>query len=370
MTDRRPLRVGLIGASPDPARSWGTRAHIPSIAHLPDYELVAVCTSEPSTAQETASHFGVPNAFSDAKKMAEHPDVDLVVVSVNATTHKHLVEGAIAARKNVFCEWPLGGTAAVARELAAETARAGISSIIGLQSYGHETLRYVRSLIEAGFVGRVLSTNWHCFQENYGPFEYERYSYSADITNNANLLRIATGHTLAAADCCLGRFRTLSAIMAARHDTVSIRETGEIRPKTSPDQIMITGVLDDGVLASIHMMGGATRTAGTRIEINGTEGDLLLTSTGAANVNRAEFTLHGGRGGTMDAMTVPPEFHLQPSGLADGPPLAVAHLYDDFANTARDGRRPPPDFSHAVYIHEVLDAIERSSAEGTRQILG
>jgi len=45
---------------------------------------------------------------------------------------------------------------------------------------------------------------------------------------------------------------THSAVIATRHDTVTIRETGEVRPKASPDQIMVTGVLESTATASIH----------------------------------------------------------------------------------------------------------------------
>lgn len=37
------IRLGIIGANVH--YGWGTRAHLPALTHLPDYELVAVCTA-------------------------------------------------------------------------------------------------------------------------------------------------------------------------------------------------------------------------------------------------------------------------------------------------------------------------------------
>ena len=44
------IRLGIIGANVH--YDWGTQAHLPALTHLPDYELVAVCTAHSETAQE------------------------------------------------------------------------------------------------------------------------------------------------------------------------------------------------------------------------------------------------------------------------------------------------------------------------------
>lgn len=301
--------------------------------------------------------------------MAEHPDVDLLVVSVRTAGHVPLVEAALGAGKHVFCEWPLGGSGEIARTLASAAAAAGVRTMVDLQSYGQAVFRYVRDLIGDGFLGRVVSINWHCWQENFGPSGLSSHAYVADAAHNADLLRIATGHTLSALDCCLGPFRALDATMATQYPSFHLQDTDENIVKTSPDQIVIGGTLENGAVASIHMLGGATRTAGTRLEISGTEGDFLLTSTGAANVNRAAYELRGGRGDRMDVMRVPASYAIEPAGLPEGPPLAVAHLYTDFARALRGQPAEVPDFHTAARIHDVLDAIVRASAEGRRQWL-
>ena len=71
----------------------------------------------------------------------------------------------------------------------------------------------------------------------------------------------------------------------------------------------------------------------------------------------------------MEVMSVPAAYQLQPPGLPDGPPLAVAHLYDDFARALREGGTPRVGFGLAVEIHETLDAIQRSSDTGQRQLM-
>src|SRR5690349_19889270 len=114
-TQQAPIRVGIIGATADPSKSWGTRAHIPALARLPGFRLSAVCTSAEATARETAARHGVPHAFWDPRELAASKDVDLVVISVRTPLHKQMIDAAVEGRKHVYCEWPLGLTTGEAR---------------------------------------------------------------------------------------------------------------------------------------------------------------------------------------------------------------------------------------------------------------
>ncbi|MCP3730331.1 Gfo/Idh/MocA family oxidoreductase [Sphingomonas sp. MG17] len=368
MADR--IRVGLVGANPDPVKSWGTRAHIPALKHLPDYELVALCTSNPASARAAAEHFAVPLAFSDPREMAAHGSVDLVAISVRTPLHRSLVQATLAEGKHVYCEWPLGVTTEEALATLAETEAAGVQSVIGLQGRFNETLNYAADLIAGGFVGKLTAVTMEVEQENFGPVETSANAYTADVANGANLLRIATAQALSGMCHAVGNFGELSATVSCQHQQARIIETGEIIPKSSPDQIIINGTLENGAVASVHIKGGATRTAGVRLEINGREGDLLLTSEGGANVHRAILRMAGGRDGQLDPMALPVRYALEPAGLGPGPALGIAHLYRDFATHLRSGQPSPLNFRHAVRWQQLIDAIQLASDTGQRQNLG
>src|SRR5215469_1968520 len=100
------IRVGIVGVSPN--RGFASIAHIPALQALPEFEIVAVCTTRQDSAEAAARHFQIPLAFSDPVKLANHPDVDLVTVSVKVPDHYSPVMAAIDAGKHVYCEWPLG----------------------------------------------------------------------------------------------------------------------------------------------------------------------------------------------------------------------------------------------------------------------
>src|SRR5580658_1773066 len=96
------IRVGIVGASPN--RGFASISHVPALQSLPDFEIVAVCTSSQASADAAAKHYGVSLAFADPAKLAAHPDVDLVTVSVKVPDHHDPVMAAIAAGKHVYCE--------------------------------------------------------------------------------------------------------------------------------------------------------------------------------------------------------------------------------------------------------------------------
>lgn len=94
-----PIGVGILGANPD--RGWAARAHVPAIAASPAFVLTAVATTRPDSAKAARARFGARHAFTDARRLAECPEVDLVVVTVKVPAHVELVTAALDAGKHV-----------------------------------------------------------------------------------------------------------------------------------------------------------------------------------------------------------------------------------------------------------------------------
>src|SRR5262249_17360345 len=124
MDSIKRIRVGIVGVNP--TRGFAAAAHIPALKALPHFEIVAVCTTNQTSAEKAARHFGIPMAFSDAGQLTGHPEVDLVVVTVKVPDHYAPVMKAIEAGKHVYCEWPLGRNTSEAKILLAAAEERGI----------------------------------------------------------------------------------------------------------------------------------------------------------------------------------------------------------------------------------------------------
>ena len=365
------IRVGIVGASA--SRGFASIAHIPALRALPQFEIAAVCTTRQETAEEAARHYGVPLAFSDPERLAQHPDIDLVTVSVKVPDHYQPVLAAIEAGKHVYCEWPLGrDTDEATRMLDAAEGR-GIRHVVGLQGQVSPAINYAKDLIAQGYVGRVLTATMIGCAPNWGA-TIDR-AYQADRANGANLLTITGGHQIDALCHCLGEFRELTAFAVSQRDRIPLEETGEIVAKNTPDQLVVNGIVGGknaaGAVVSFQIRGGMTRGTEFLFEIHGDRGDLVLTATTRASMQRQELTVRGAQGAAKELaeLPVPARYRWVPDEVPRDSRYNVAQLYARLAESIREGRPADPSFAAAVTRHQLLDAIVRASETGRKQVL-
>jgi predicted dehydrogenase len=363
----QPLRIGIIGASP--GGSWGTFAHIPALTGLPGFRVSAVCNARRDSAATTAERCGAQHVFDDARRLAEHPDVDAVAVCVRVPRHKELVEVAINAGKHVYCEWPLARTSAEAETLLKSARDKRVVHMVGLQARQSPVLRYARKLIDAGSIGAVHAcTLTHSVPWFFGPDPNSSYAYLLDRSSGAHFLSIPGGHSIDALCHMLGEFRTLTAITAkidfGMDDAATARQT-------SSNQILVAGTLANGIVASVRLQGAPAFGTGIRLEINGSKGDLLVTSAaGVRGIQMGDLQLHRSVGvGEVQPVEIPEEAWQVPTALRSGPALNVARAYLEFRDAITQGREATPDFSAALARHRTLDAVELAAREGCRVTL-
>jgi predicted dehydrogenase len=275
---------------------------------------------------------------------------------------------AIDAGKHVYCEWPLGRDTDEASRMLDAAERKGVRHAVGLQGQVSPAISYARDLIAQGHIGRVLTATMIGCAANWGA-SIDR-AYQADRANGANLLTITGGHQIDALCHCLGEFRELAAFVVSQRDRILVDESGEIVAKTSPDQLVVNGIVGDGAIVSFQIRGGMARGTEFLFEIHGDEGDLVLTATSRASMQRQELKLQGARGaGTALAdMAIPGKYRWVPDAVAQGSPYNVAQLYAKLADSIRDGRPASPSFQAAVTRHRLIDAIVRASDTGRKQM--
>jgi predicted dehydrogenase len=359
------LRVGMVGVTPD--RGFSSIAHMPALQGLPEFEVVAICTTRQESAEAAARHYGVPHAFADPVKLAQHPDVDLVTVCVKVPGHFTPVMAAIEAGKHVYCEWPLGRNTGEAMQMCGAAEQKGVRHAVGLQGQVSPSINYVKDLIADGYVGKPLSATLFVNAANWGTV-LDR-SYQADFANGANLMTITGGHNLDALCYCLGEFRELFAFAVSQRAEITTQDAAVVA-KDVPDQLVVSGVVDGGAVVSVQVRGGMARGSECMLEIHGSEGDLSLTATMRASTQRQELIVKGGRGDDKDVavLEVPAKYRWVPDTVPTGSPYNVAQLYRKFGKAILDGSPFHPSFNDAVTRHRMLDAIVAASRSGQKQV--
>lgn len=355
------IKVGFIGLNPD--SHWAATAHIPALKSLADeYEVIGVANRSHESAKATAEALGLTYAFKNPQELIQSPEIDLVVVTVKVPYHFELVKAALEAGKNVYCEHPLGNGLEEAKQLAAIAEKQGVVAVVGTQMVNAPEVLYVKQLIEEGYVGKVLSTTLVGSGWNWANETVEDLYYLFDNANGANMLTIPLGHTLAGLTSVLGGFKSLKANMFNNYTTVNVTDTGEVKPKNAEDQILVIGQLESGAAASVHYRGGLSKGTNLLWEINGTEGDIQITSdTGHGQMTQLSIKGAKASDDALKSLVPPAEFY---AGLPDNSVARnVAKVYQLLAGDIKNNTRNAPTFESAVKLHELYDAIEKSAKQ-------
>jgi len=176
-------------------------------------------------------------------------------------------------------------------------------------------------------------------------------------------------HAIDAMQFVVGDLTDVRATSAVRNPVIRLADTEQHIQSNTPDHLAIAATLESGAVASIFYRGGTSRGENFRWEINGSDGDLVLTSP-VGNLQVLAPNLFGGRGedAAVAPLDIPSEYDLG-SGSLEGPGANVARLYAAFARDLRDGTpgATAPDFAHALRLHRTLDGIAHAAASGVAQ---
>jgi len=359
------IRLGLIGASV--RGTWSARSHLPAVRASADVELTAVCTTKADSAEAARRAWGARLAFDDYREMIASPEIDAVAVVVRVPSHYAPTKAALEAGKHVYCEWPLGRTTAEAVELASLAKDKRLVTAVGLQARVNPALMHMKELVEAGFVGEVMAVHVSLMREGVLSRPSHR-TWQRDAELGANTLTIANGHTVDAMRFVTGDFRRLSAVVATQAKQWLDTGTSTWLDVTSPDNVLLSGRLANGAVASFHVGAIPFAGSGYRMEIYGRDGTLV--ATGEDSPQLSEVFLHGAKGSdTLAPMPVPERFTFAAPGTPSGEALNVGQMYTQFAQSIRgpairDGETCQPSFETAVDLHRLVDAIKQASDNG------
>jgi predicted dehydrogenase len=351
------IRLGLIGASV--RGTWSARSHLPAVRASSDFELAAVCTTRADSAEAARQAWGARMAFDDYRNMIASPEIDAVAVVVRVPSHYAPAKAALEAGKHVYCEWPLGRTTAEAVELATLAEAKGLVTAVGLQARTNPVLMHMKELVKEGFVGEVMAVHVSLMRDGVLSRPSHR-TWQRDAELGANTLTIANGHTVDAMRFVVGDFRALSAVVATEAKQWLDTGTNTWLDVTAPDNVLLSGRLANGAVASVHVGAIPFAGSGYRMEIYGRDGTLI--TSGEESPQLGQVSLFGAqRGNTLAAIPIPGHLTFVSSATPLGEPFNVGQMYACFAAAIRTGQNRQPNFATAVELHRLVDAIKRAS---------
>lgn len=356
----KPLGVGIIGLSAK--GGWAATAHVEALRAMPDrFAIKGLSASTADSAKAAGEVYGIDFTTDDPARLASHPDVDLVVVTVKVPHHKELVAHALNQGKAVYCEWPLGRDLEDAADIADAAKARGVRTFVGLQGRSAPVVGYLRDLVSQGYVGDVISSSvMGAGGFPWGGVAMAGMAYVLDNKTGATMLSIPFGHMLDAFTWVLGDFAHLHATLATHYVSVGLVDSEDVVSATAPDQIVVGGLLKGGGVVSLHYRGGDAPEHNFRWEINGTKG-VLVVEGASGHLQYGHVRLRGRQGTSpLAELAVPVEYRrvaTDPAGYSD----AVAHAYRAVHDDLTSGSLTVPTFADAIITHRLLDRIERAA---------
>ena len=166
-----------------------------------------------------------------------------------------------------------------------------------------------------------------------------------------------------------GDFARLSAVVATQAKQWLDTGTNTWLDVTSPDNILVSGRLANGAVASVHIGAIPFAGSGNRMEIYGREGTLV--ASGEDSPQLSEVFLHGAKGNnTLLRLPVPERFTVTAPGTPSGEASNVGQMYTLFAQAIQGGKGSQPNFATAVDLHRLVDAIKQASDSGREATFG
>ena len=338
-------------------------AHVPALAMLPEYELRGLVASSAQSAKAAAIRHGVAFCSDRLDDLLARPDIDLVVVSVRVPEHRRIVEASLRAGKAVLCEWPLARDLPEAEALSEIAQGASQPCFVNLQGRNSPAVRFIRDLVDRGYVGRVLSAS--VIAAAGPPWGAETVQRSEVMyqarENGATVLSIPVAHMLDTLSILFGALEQPRATLAVQRPRVRLRDSGETIDVTAPDQICVSGHLESGVIVALHYR--ASVQSGTRFhwEINGTAGDILVQGP-SAHLQFGRLGIQGATAGAKELAGLEiPETYWPLAGERSKLAYNVAVTYECIARDLRSGARSAPTIADALKLHRALQAIECSA---------
>ena len=143
----KKLKVGIVGCG-----GIANGKHLPSLAKIPEVEMVAFCDIIVERAEAAKAKYGTEDAkvYEDYRELLADKSIDVVHVLTPNNMHAPITIDALEAGKHVMCEKPMAKTAAEAQEMLEAAKRTGKKLTIGYQNRQRKEMRHLKQLCADG----------------------------------------------------------------------------------------------------------------------------------------------------------------------------------------------------------------------------
>ncbi|MCE8035915.1 Gfo/Idh/MocA family oxidoreductase [Billgrantia tianxiuensis] len=366
------LKFGLIGTGyMGKAHAIALRA-APTVFPLPAHpvcELLAEVDGE--LAARKARELGFARATGDWKALVSDPEVDVVDICSPNYLHKEMALAAIEAGKHVYAEKPLALSSADAQEMVEAAERAGVKTLVGFNYIRNSATQLAREIIASGEIGELIHFRGR-HNEDYMSDPAKPLDWHAQrVTAGAGALGDVGSHILNMAEYLTGQrisevFGQLQTVIPRRPLPDGRGGMGEVE---NDDQAQALLRFDGGLIGNIETSRVATgRKMGLAYTIIGTNGSIIFDQERMSELQLYKHAGPEGRRGFRTLLMGPehPDYAAFSPAAGHGLGYNDQKIIEirDLVEGIVAGKPLYPDFREAWRVNRMINAIERSHAEG------
>ena len=243
---RRPGRRRLGQLRPPPGISFA----------IPRCEVVAIADPQADLARAAADRFAIPAVATDHRALIARDDIDVIDVCTPSHTHFELAWAALEAGKHVLCEKPVAFDFRDTRR-AAELARAkGLKTKLGFTFRYSPGVRYMRELVDEGFVGTPFIFNG--YEQNSQWLDPQTPLRQVDPDADQSMLQVSSLEGYGAPIIDIGHWwsaPTSRSVVGTMRNFIPermVRATGRMMRMNIDDGDIFMGEFANGAIGSIQ----------------------------------------------------------------------------------------------------------------------
>ena len=362
----RTFGVGIIGFG------FMGRTHSYGYTNLPLFydpvpcraRLVGVATSRAETAEAARRAVDFEIATTDWRRLIARPDIHIIHICTPNKFHKEQALAALAAGKHVYCDKPLCTTRAEADEIAAALPRARVTHQMALHNRFFPATMRARQLVEAGFLGDVLSFRGaYLHAGSVDPSAPLRWKLDAELGGGGVILDLGS-HVLDLLQHLIGPLTIADCTThIAFPERPSATSPGEKVKVTAEDAAVMTVRASNGALGQIEVTKIATGAVDElRFEVHGTRGAMrfdLMEPSFLWVYDQTQPAAERGWRALETVQSYPPPAVFPPWKVGIGWLRAHMACLHSFLAAAAEGRPAEPDLGVGVQLqHLMADAYE------------
>jgi predicted dehydrogenase len=360
-----------------------------------DVDMAVVAGRDPARAAAAAARLGWRESTGDWREVLRRDDVHVVDVVTPGDSHAEIAIAALEAGKHVLCEKPLANTLAEAEAMAAAAAAAasrGVHAMVGFNYRRVPAIALARQLVATGRLGAVRHVRAHYLQDWIVDPEFplvwrlqaDRAGSGALGDLGAHIVDLAQHVTGAAITGVAALTETFVRERPLTEGSAGLA-AGAAAGAAGSDAAVARGpvTVDDAALFLARLSGGAVATFeatrfatghknGMGFEINGSEGSLAFDFETMNELWFHDHTLPAAEAGFRRILVTEPDHPWVGAWWPPGHVLGYEHTFThEVVDLVRDlaaGKAPTPSFADGLAVQRVLDAVQRSAAEGTRWV--